>query len=96
MGNRRRKRGTWMNVAADPILEFLADHEIAVPKGVFDNELDVSASSIARALDDLEAYGLIERDGNFSSYYRITDLGREYLEGRIDASALERDDETDA
>ncbi len=81
-----------MNVAADPVLEFLDDHEIAVPKGVFDNELSVSASSIARALDDLEARGLIERDDNFSSYYRITDLGREYLEGNVDADDLEPDD----
>jgi len=81
-----------MNVAADPILEFLDDHEIAVPKGVFDNELSVSASSIARALDDLEDYGLIERDDNFSSYYRITDLGRDYLSGKIDADDLERDE----
>ncbi len=89
---RRRKRGAWMNVAADPILEFLDDHEIAVPKGVFDNELSVSASSIARALDDLEDYGLIERDDNFSSYYRITDLGRDYLSGKIDADDLERDE----
>jgi len=81
-----------MNVAADPVLEFLDDHEIAVPKGVFDNELSVSASSIARALDDLEAYGLIERDDNFSSYYRLTDRGRAYLEGDIDADDLEPDD----
>jgi len=81
-----------MNVAADPILEFLDDHEIAVPKGVFDNELSVSAFSIARALDDLEDYGLIERDDNFSSYYRITDLGRDYLSGKIDADDLERDE----
>ncbi|WP_211290278.1 phenylalanine--tRNA ligase subunit alpha [Natrinema ejinorense] len=80
-----------MNVAADPILEFLDEHEIAVPKGVFDNELGASASSIARALDDLEARGLIERDDNFSSYYRLTDKGRAYLSGELDASELEAD-----
>ena len=82
-----------MNVAADPILEFLADHEIAVPKGVFDNELEVSASSIARALDDLERRGMIERDDNFSSYYRITDVGQKYLAGEVDANQLEPGDE---
>lgn len=81
-----------MNIAADPILEFLDEHDIAVPKGVFDNELDVSPSSIARGLDDLEKRGLIERDDNYSSYYRITDLGRDYLEGKVDANNLEPDD----
>lgn len=80
-----------MNVAADPVLEFLDDHNIAVPQGVLDNELDASTSSIARALDDLEARGMIERDDNYSSYYRITDVGREYLEGQVDANDLEPD-----
>lgn len=81
-----------MNIAADPVLEFLDDHDIAVPKGVLDNELSVSSSSIARALDDLEARELIERDDNFSSYYRITDLGRDYLEGKVDADDLDPND----
>ena len=81
-----------MNIAADPILEFLDEHDIAVPKGVLDNELDVSPSSIARGLEDLEKCGLIERDDNYSSYYRITDLGRDYLDGRVDAAQLDPDD----
>ena len=89
----RRKRGQWMNSATDPVLEFLEDHNIAVPIGVLDNELDPSYQTIKRALDELETYGFILRDENYTSYFRITEKGRQYLAGDLDAGELE-DEET--
>ena len=62
----------------------LADHEIAVPLGVLDNELDPEYNTIKRALDELESRGYIERDD--SSYFSITEKGREYLDGERDAA----------
>lgn len=85
-----------MNKASDPVLEFLDEHGIAAPVSVFDIELDPSRSSISRAVDDLEAYGLIERPPDYNTHFQITDLGREYLEGDVDATNLERDDVGDA
>ncbi|MFH5799044.1 ArsR family transcriptional regulator [Haladaptatus sp. CMAA 1911] len=82
----RRKRGRWMNTATDPVLEFLDDHDIAVPIGVLDNELQPGYRTIKRALEELEEREFIERDENYSSHFRITERGREYLIGELDAS----------
>ncbi|WP_134671703.1 ArsR family transcriptional regulator [Halorussus marinus] len=78
-----------MNTATDPVLEFLEDHDIAVPIGVLDNELGPGYRTIKRALEDLENYGLVKRDENYSTHFRITEQGREYLAGDLDASELE-------
>lgn len=85
----RRKRGPWMNKASDPVLEFLDDHEIAVPTSVLDIELEASRATISRAVSDLEKYGLIEAHPEYTTHYRITKKGRAYLEGDLDASELE-------
>ncbi len=81
----RRKRGRWMNTATDPVLEFLDHHEIAVPIGVLDNELDPGYRTIKRALEELESRGYVERDDEYSSFFSITDRGQAYLHGERDA-----------
>jgi len=81
----RRKRGPWMNSATDPLLEFLDEHEIAVPIGVLDNELEPSYRTIKTALEDLEERSYVERDPDYSSHLRITDRGHQYLRGERDA-----------
>jgi len=81
-----------MNTASDPILEFLHEKDIAAPVSVFDIELDVSRSSITRAVPELEAHGLIEANDEYTTHYRITDRGRAYLRGEIDANDLDRDE----
>lgn len=88
----RRKRGQWMNTATDPVLEFLDDHDIAVPIGVLDNELAPSYRTIKRALEELEAREFVMRDDEYTSHFRISDRGREYLAGNLDASDLENDE----
>jgi len=74
-----------MNKASDPVLEFLDEKDIAAPIGVLDNELDVSYATIDRAVDELLDRGFVERDDEYSSFYRITERGREYLDGNVDA-----------
>jgi len=81
----RRKRGPWMNSGTDPVLEFLDEHDIAVPIGVLENELDPSYQTINRALEDLEERDYVKRDESYSSHFRITEKGREYLRGNRDA-----------
>ena len=85
----RQKRGPWMNVATDPVLEFLDDHDIAVPIAVLDNELEPGYRTIKRALEDLEDREFVKRDENYTSYFHITDKGRQYLAGDLDANELE-------
>jgi DNA-binding PadR family transcriptional regulator len=74
-----------MNSATDPVLEFLDEKNIAVPIGVLDNELSPGYRTIKRALEDLEERGYVKRDENYSSHFRITERGREYLRGDRDA-----------
>lgn len=88
----RRKRGAWMNSASDPVLEFLAEHDIAAPISVFDIELEPSRATIERAIRDLVARGLIEANDEYTTHYQITDLGRAYLTGDVDASQLDPDE----
>jgi len=81
----RRKRGKWMNKASDPVLEFLQEYNIGVPIGTIDNNLQSSRPTIAKALEELEGRGFVARDESYSSHYRITDRGRQYLAGDLDA-----------
>jgi predicted transcriptional regulator len=79
-----------MNIATDPVLEFLDDHKIAVPIGVLDNELEPGYRTIKRALEDLEEYEFVRRDQNYTSYFRITEKGRKYLAGELDADKIDK------
>jgi DNA-binding PadR family transcriptional regulator len=74
-----------MNSATDPVLEFLDEYDIAVPIGVLDNELSPGYRTIKRALEELEDRSYVKRDENYSSHFRITEKGREYLNGERDA-----------
>jgi len=75
-----------MNSATDPVLEFLDEHEIAVPIGVLDTELSPSYRTIKTALERLEEREYVTRHEEYSSYFEITDRGRAYLQGDRDAS----------
>lgn len=75
-----------MNTASDPVLEFLEEHDIGITIGILDNNLESSKRTIGDALDELEEHGFVKRDENYQSHYRITDRGRKYLEGEIDAN----------
>ncbi|USZ66984.1 hypothetical protein NGM10_09600 [Halorussus salilacus] len=68
------------------------DHDISVPIGVLDNELDPGYRTIKRALEELEAHEFVARDENYTSYYTITERGRRYLDGELDASGFEADE----
>lgn len=90
-----RKRAEWMNIAVDPVLELLDETDLALPPGVIHYNLTrkmnnaPSRASISRAIDDLETYGLITKPDDANTYYHITDTGRHYLHGNIDAQNLE-------
>ena len=72
----------------DPILETLEELG-PIPIGKIDLEVDVAKSTAARALEELEDRGYIKKNEQYASFYEITEKGRAYLAGEIDA----RDDE---
>lgn len=84
-----------MNKATDPILELLVDSGVAMtPGGIRYNlkqQMDdpPSRSSIHRALQELEKYGLVRRPEEAESLVELTDTGAQYLNGELDASTLE-------
>ena len=87
----------WMTMTDLVILEFLNDHDLELaPKPLYRNLIrhghDVGYSTIRGRLPELAEKGLLQKDSD--GYYQLTDLGREYLAGEIDADDLEEIDET--
>ncbi|WP_049895391.1 hypothetical protein [Halopiger xanaduensis] len=92
-----------MNEVDDSILEFLDELEVdgrpvalkpgAVRYNLVDEfgMLDKSLSTFSRRMDRLAEHGLLEQteDGK-GSPYKITEKGRAYLSGDLDAADLER------
>ncbi|WP_276256308.1 transcriptional regulator [Halomontanus rarus] len=87
-----RKPGGWMQLPTDErILEILHTSGLVLSPAVIDKNLDKSREQINRRLSVLTAYGLVTRVER--GYYEIAEDGIRYLEGELDASELEADDE---
>ncbi|OYR83276.1 phage repressor protein [Halorubrum ezzemoulense] len=81
---------SWMTKSDDAILELLDECEIAIPpRAIAFNIENVSQPTIDRRLPKLEGADLVERYDDPQGYTRITDRGRAYLAGEIDAEELE-------
>jgi len=82
---------SWMTKSDDAILELLDECGIAIPpRAIAFNIENVSRPTIDRRLPKLEEAGLVERYDDPQGYTRITDFGRAYLTGEIDADELEK------
>lgn len=92
-----RDRAEWMNKASIPVLELLAESGFALSGGVIAHNLKQelsdppSRATVYRALEPIEEHGLIAEEGDQTTHYRITEKGRQYLEGELDANQLEID-----
>ncbi len=82
-----RPRVEWMNQTDDRILELLDESDLALTPAVMAQNLDYTRNWVSRRVNKLEKAGLV--DSIESGYYRITDRGRRYLMGEIDAAELE-------
>ncbi|WP_373190084.1 ArsR family transcriptional regulator [Halolamina sp.] len=81
---------SWMTKSDDAILELLDECGIAIPPRAIAFNIDnVSRPTIDRRLPKLEDAGLVERYDDPQGYTRITDRGRAYLAGELDADELE-------
>lgn len=83
-----------MTKSDDAILELLEDCEISIPpRAIAFNIQNVSRPTVDRRLPKLEEAGLVKRYDDPQGYTEITDRGREYLAGELDAEDLENIDD---
>ena len=82
-----RPQVDWMNQTDDRILELLEESELILSPAVMAKNLEYNRSWVSERLGKLVGSGLVDQveDG----YYRISDRGRGYLAGEIDADELE-------
>jgi predicted transcriptional regulator len=84
-----RYSADWMVLADDRILEYLSQTETSTPKKMADSgDVRFSRQYIGERCRKLAEYGLVQHLGN--GVYRITEEGRQYLEGDLDASSIKR------
>jgi len=82
-----RPRVEWMNQTDDRVLELLAESDLILSPSVIAKNLEYTRNWVSRRLGKLEEAELVKQVD--SGYYRITDRGRGYLSGELDASELE-------
>jgi len=83
-----RKSADWMVLADDRILEYLQENESGTPKEMEDSGLvRFSSQYIGQRCKKLVDYGLVRHLGN--GVYIITEKGKNYLDGELDADELE-------
>ena len=82
-----RPRVDWMNQTDDRILELLDESDLILTPAVMARNLDYTRNWVSRRVGKLESAGLVEPVD--SGYYRISDRGRAYLTGDLDADDLE-------
>lgn len=89
-----RPRVDWMNQTDDRILELLDESGLELTPSVLAQNLEYSRSWVSRRTSKLRSAGLVEV--NNSNYYSITDRGRAYLTGELDAAELEIQEDDDS
>lgn len=85
-----------VNRRDEAILKFLDERDVILPpKPLYENLLREGATfsykTVSRRLRYLEDLGLVERALEEEGYYGITEKGRRYLAGEIEAEDLEPD-----
>ena len=81
---------SWMTKSDPAILEILQESGLELPPAVIShNVVGVSHPTVKRRLPILKEHGLVEKADEKRGYYRITDRGRAYLAGELDADELE-------
>jgi len=79
-----------MTAADDRILESLESSNLVLSPRVLAYNIDYTRNYVSKRLSKLVDAGLIEKvdDG----LYQITDFGRDYLNGELDAEDIDMDD----
>lgn len=78
----------WMTRSDDVILEFLDEKAIAAPPLVIAFNTDISHPTVQRRSKELRENGLLHRYEEPRGYLKITEKGRKYLRGDLEADDL--------
>ena len=84
-----------MTNADDHILEFLlneGNREIVATPRVIAENIDFNPGYIRQRMSQLLDEGLVEYYDEDAGFYQITDRGRAYLDGNLNADDLERNE----
>lgn len=90
-----RRRPEWLGKYDEPILELLAESEIAAPPAVVAFNLEwrgiasPAYSTVKRRLRKLANHSLLDQVESDKGYYAISDKGRAYLAGELDLEELD-------
>ena len=97
-----RPRVPWMNETDDAILEYFAELEQSgfspwePPTAVWVNlvhnleTLDRTKPTVSRRMKKLASMGLLEKVDESRGYYRITELGLQYVQGDLGIEDIPR------
>ena len=85
-----RPRVEWMTRADDYILEFLDETDIVATPQVIAANIDYSRQYVNQRIRLLADNDLVQNTGD--GLYRITERGRAYLDGELDADELSNSD----
>lgn len=89
----RRPRVSWMTAADDHILEFLLNEgnkPIVATPAMVEMNIDYQIAHIRSRLRELHGADLVEYYDKDRGAYQITQRGRSYLSGELDAEDLEQ------
>ena len=84
-----RPRVSWMTRADDAILELLSKADIAANPSTIAFNIDYDRRYVARRCLTLSEHDLLDRVHEGKAMYKITEFGNQYLQGQINADALE-------
>jgi predicted transcriptional regulator len=86
------ERVRWMSPIDYEILLFFEDHEILVSPKVLGANIEYDRQYTSKRCRKLTQEGILEQDGE-SGLYGLSDRGRRFLAGELDAEEFERDEE---
>lgn len=86
------ERVSWFSPVDYEILLFFGNHDIEASAKVISANIEYDRQYVNKRLRELAEEGLLQKNEE-SGLYELSELGREFLSGDLDASDLERDDE---
>ncbi|MDS0295355.1 MarR family transcriptional regulator [Halogeometricum luteum] len=88
----RRPHVDWMTRADDAILEFLqneGNRRLVATPGVIEANIGYTLSTVNQRLKKLKTAGLVEYHDEERGLYEISEHGKAYLSGTVDANELD-------
>lgn len=86
-------RVEWLRPSDYPIVDEISDYGGWMKPATLALNLPYSRDHISRRCLELSKHGLLERYGDNTAAYRITNRGRDYLADELEVDDLQLDDE---